>query len=184
MLLVGLISCSKDETTPPPPPEIPNILNGDITTITVNPIDIVTPDKATLLISVQNSLYKVDFNASEQAQSNAVINFATDTILSEFSREFANLGMDEIAYNPLNPNDVTITFNDGRKVFGRFTIGTTFGGTFGRNLIEQWREPNDPSKPNQKAKTDLLNFIQLYGDRDGAGPETDPTYLSVTITRQ
>jgi hypothetical protein len=184
ILVAGLLSCSKDESTPPPPAEIPDILNGDIAAITVEPIDITTPDKAHLLILVQNTLYKVNFDASPQAQSNALITFATDTILSEFSREFANLGEDEVAYNPLNPNDVTISFNDGRKVFGRFTVGTTFGGIFGRDLIAQWRVQNDPSKPNAKAKTDLMNFVKFYADKDGDGPETDPIYLTVSITKQ
>lgn len=184
VLLSGLLSCSKDDDAPLPPEEIPNLLNGDVTTITVEPIDISTPDKANFLINVQNVLYKVTFNAVEQSASNATIVFATDSILSEFSREFADLGDDVLAYNPLKPNDITIAFTDGRKVFGQFTVGTSFGGTFGRDLIAQWRTPNDPSKPNNKAKTDLMNFVKLYEDKDGAGPETDPIYLSVTIKKQ
>lgn len=184
VLLSGLLSCSKDDDTPLPSEEIPDLLNGDVTAITVEPIDITTPDKANFLINVQNVLYKVTFNAVPQAESNATIVFATDSVISEFSREFADLGDDIVAYNPLKPNDLTIAFTDGRKVFGQYTVGTSFGGTFGKDLIAQWRTPNDPSKPTDKAKTDLMNFVKRYKDKDGEGPETAPTYLSVSIKKQ
>jgi hypothetical protein len=160
------------------------MINGPILEVKVTPLNITTPDKGSLLISMNNTVYKVEFNATAQSQSNATLSFATDTILRDVSREFANLGKDAVAYNPVGPNEITVRFNDGRKVFGRFNDYTSFGGDFGQALISTWRDPNDPAKPNQKAKDDISKFVKLYSDIDGPGPGTSPVYLLVQISKQ
>jgi hypothetical protein len=128
----------------------------------------------------------VEFNAVPQAQSNATLRFATDTIIRDESREFANLGKDAVAYNPVGPNEITIEFavGSGKRIFGTFTPGSSFGGTFGEALISTWREPGDPTKPNQKAKTDISNFVKLYADNNGSAPGITPIYLFVEVTKQ
>jgi hypothetical protein len=184
LVLNVLVSCSKKEGPPTPPVVIPDVIDGVITEITVTPLDITTPDKGTFLVTANNTVYQVDFNTTGQPQSNAVITFASDTILTEDSREFANLGKDAIAYQPIAENTVTVSFHDGRKVAGSFYPLTSFGGEFGEQLIAQWRDVADPPKPNQKAKDDVREFVSRYEDKDGAGPGADPAYLIVTVTKR
>jgi hypothetical protein len=182
-VLIASLSCSKHETDLPPV-VIPNIIDGVLLEITVTPQNITTPDKGSLLISMQNTIYKVDFNAVAQAQSNATLFFASDTVLRDDSREFASFGKDAISYNPVGPNEITIRFTDGRKIVGLFNPGTSFGGVFGEQLIAQWRNPADPSRPNQKARDDISNFIKLYRDINGPAPGISPVYLFVEVFKQ
>ncbi|HEY6976907.1 MAG TPA: hypothetical protein VH396_11510 [Chitinophagaceae bacterium] len=185
LVLSTFISCSKDdEMSSPPPVVIPDRINGFITEFTVTPIDINTPDKGTFFISANNTIYKVDFNAVAKSESNAILIFDSDTILTDRSREFTNLGKDAVAYNPVAANEVLVELNDGRKIDGLFDSYTSFGGVFGEDLISQWRDPNDPAKPTQKAKDDIINLVHRYGDKDGPGPTTEPQYLFVTITKR
>ena len=183
LVISVFISCSKDEDPPSTPVVIPDIIVGEITEFTLAPIDINTPDKGELFIFSTNTKYKVDFTATAQAQSNAVLILATDTILTDQSREFTNLGQDAIAYNPVRENLVSIFFNDGRKITGTFNSSTSFGGIFGHALISQWRDPTDPAKPTQKAKDDIIHLVQRFADKDGPGPEIGPQYLFVTISK-
>ena len=183
LLLTASVSCSKKNSVLPPA-VIPDIINGLILEVSVNPINITTPDKGALLIVMNSIIYRVDFNAVAQAQSNATLSFDTDTILRNESTEFANLGKDAIAYNPVGPNEITIRFTDGRKVFGFFDPNTSFGGVFGEQLISQWRNTTDPAKPNQKAKDDISNFVKLYADMNGPAPGIIPVYLLVEVTKQ
>jgi hypothetical protein len=178
-----LTSCSKDDSSTPPPVVIPDIISGVALEIFVTPTNITTPNKGVMSVNMSNIIYKVEFNAVAQSQSNAVLLFVKDTILIDQSREFANLGKDAIAYNPLAPNEVQIKFYDGRKVFAVFGPGTSFGGEFGETLIAQWREPADPAKPTKKAKDDISNFVKLYADMNGAAPGITPVYLAVTVTK-
>lgn len=182
VMLFLALSCKKDNLSTPAV-VIPNIINGTITDIEVAPVDITTPDKGTLFIIMNGTRYKVQFNAVAQAQSNATLAFSSDSILVNDSREYANLGQDVVSYNPLSPNEVRVIFYDGRKIVGQFDFNTKFGGAFGQALISQWRDANDPSKPNQKAKEDISNFVYLYDDKDGSGPGTEPTYLSVAVSK-
>jgi hypothetical protein len=184
LVLGTFISCSKDEEGPPPPPVIPDIINGVITEFNVTPIDTNTPDKGTFLIFSNNTYYKVDFNAAAESESNAILLFDSDTILTDQSREVANLGPDAVAYSPVADNFILVELNDGRKINGLFNFYTTFGGVFGEELISQWRDPNDPAKPTQKAKDDIMNLVQRYSDKDGPGPETSPQYLFVTVSKK
>ncbi|MEP6596976.1 MAG: hypothetical protein ABJA71_13570 [Ginsengibacter sp.] len=179
----ALISCSKKEAGSNPPVVIPDRIEGVITELDVTPINITTPDKGSFLISANNTSYKVDFNAVEQSQSNAELIFAYDTLLVNDSREFANLGKDAIGYSPLRANQITILIDSGRKVSGIFNPFTIFRGVFGQALISQWRDSNDPAKPNQKAKDDLTSFIERYSDKDGPGPNVTPTYLFVKVSK-
>ena len=183
LLINALISCSKKEEELNPPVVIPDVINGSINEINVTPLDITTPDKGSLSISMNNTIYKVDFNATDQAQSNATLFFESDTILTEESREFANFGKDAIAYRPVGANKITINFKDGRKISGLFDPITSFGGVFGEQLISQWRTSNDPAKPNQKAKDDIRNFVQRYSDKDGPSSGNTPVFLSVTVSK-
>ncbi len=184
LLTLGfLISCSKKEATTPPV-VIPNIINGTITELSVTPIDITTPDKGSVLVSMNNTIYKADFNAVQQSQSNAELLLASDTLLTNKTREIGNVGKDDIAYNPLGANEITILFNDGRKITGTFDPFTIFQGSFGESLIAQWRDPNDPAKPTQKANDDITGFIERYSDKDGPGPGLSPIYLFVTVSKQ
>ena len=132
---------------------------------------------------MNNSRYAVTLNAVPQSQSNAQVLFATDTVLVDQSREFANLGKDVVAYSPVYPNELTIRFTDGKRLFGYFDLNTDFGGTFGEALISTWRVPNDPAKPNQKAADDLKNFLKRYNDADGPGPGVSPTFFFVEVSR-
>lgn len=183
-LFIALISCSKkeDESTIPPA-VIPDIIYGTVYEFNVTPLDMTTPDKGFFSISADNTLYQVVFNATDQTQSNAILHFTSDSILTEASREFANLGRDAIAYNPVAANEIEILFKDGRKILGRFDANTSFGGVFGEQVIAQWRDPTDPAKPNQKAKDDLRNFVHRYADKDGPGADKTPVYLFVTVSR-
>jgi hypothetical protein len=183
MFLVSFISCSKDPVSSSTPDPIPNIIEGTVKEFTVTPIDINTPDKGTFFISYLNVIYKVDFAAIDQAGSNAILRFASDTILNDQSREFSNLGKDAIAYNPLKENNISILFHDGRRVTGLFDINTSFGGVFGEALINQWRTSGDPAKPTQKAKDDIIHFVRRYADKDGPGPQTSPLYLSAKVSK-
>ena len=184
LVLSAFISCSKKEDGTNPTVVIPDIIDGVITELDLTPINITTPDKGSFLISNNNNaVYKVDFNAVDQSQSNAVLIFASVTLLINESREFANLGKDVVGYNPLKENGITIFFNDGRKVSGSINASTTFTGVFGQTLISQWRDPNDPAKPNQKAKDDLISFIERYADKDGPGPGFTPTYLFIQVSK-
>jgi len=183
LLVSTFISCSKNEDGPLPPDVIPDIIEGVITEFNVTPVDINTPDKGTFFIAVNSTRYKVDFDAAAQSASNATLIFETDTILTDQSREFANLGPDAIAYYPVAENEITVSFHDGRRVKGLFDLNTSFGGVFGAALISQWRDPNDPTKPTQKAKDDIINLVQRYSDRDGPGPETAPQYLFVRVSK-
>ena len=126
----------------------------------------------------------MEFNAIAQAQSNATLSFVSDTIIRDDSRAFANLGVDVVAYNPVGPNEITIRFTNGNTIFGWFTGSTSFGGTFGQALISTWATPGDPAKPNQKAKTDISNFVGLYKDSNGPAPGVAPIYLSVQVSKQ
>ena len=177
-------SCSNKESGPTPQPVIPDKIVGPITEMMVTPINITTPDKGYFLISMNNVLYKVQFNAVPQAQSNAVLVFASDTMINNNSRAFANLGKDAVAYNPVGPNSLIIHFNDARRIDGTFNNQSSFGGTFGESLIATWKDPADPAKPNQKAKDDISKFIMRYSDADGSGPGIAPVYLNVTVTKQ
>jgi hypothetical protein len=178
------ISCSKNEDGSSTPVVIPDNIDGVITEFTVAPLDINTPDKGTFFISANNTRYKVDFDATTEPSSNAILIFESDTILTDQSREFANLGPDAVAYNPVADNLISIFFHDGRKITGSFNSNTSFGGVFGAALISQWRGPGDPAKPTQKAKDDIINLVHRYADKDGPGPETSPQYLSVTISKR
>src|SRR5437868_9228081 len=100
-LLTALISCSKQKEETIPPALIPDIINGLINEIAVTPLNITTPDKGSFLISANNTIYQVEFNATDQAQSNAGLSFSSDSILTNESREFANFGKDVVAYNPV-----------------------------------------------------------------------------------
>jgi hypothetical protein len=184
LLLTTVISCSKNEHVSPPPAVIPDIINGEVTEFNLTPSDITTPNKGTFFIVTGGSNYKVDFNAAAQPQSNARLLFESDTILTDQSREFTNLGKDAIAYLPVADNQVVIFFDDGRKVSGSFGLNTTFGGVFGEALISTWRSSGDPTKPNQKAKDDIIHLVQRYADKDGPGPETSPQYLFVNVSRR
>lgn len=177
------ISCSKNEGGSPPPVVIPDAIEGAITEFSVTPLDINTPDKGGFLISANNTIYKVEFNAVAQSSSNATILFASDTILTDESREFANFGKDAIAYSPVRENQILLLFNDGKKVNGSFNLNTSFGGVFGAALISQWRDSTDPAKPTQKAKNDLINLVQRYSDKDGPGPGTTPQYLFAKVSK-
>ncbi len=182
VLLTALLSCSKDD---PEPPQvvIPDIINGTVLEINVTPADLVTPKTGFLVVSMTNTYYKVTFNAVDEAASNATILFATDSILSDDSREYANLGKDAVAYQPLKPNEVFIIFNDGRKVDAIFDVFTTFGGVFGEDVISQWREASDPTKPNKKAIDDIMELVRRYSDKDGAGPGTTPVFLKAEVSK-
>lgn len=179
----NFISCTKNENKTPPADTIPVVINGSVAEITLTPLNITTPDKGNFFIFSNNTRYFVEFTATSNAQSNAIIIFDTDTILTDDSREYANLGDDAVSYNPVKSNNITLVFNDGRKVNGIFDLNTSFGGVFGKAIISQWRTPGDPTKPNQKARTDIINLIHLYGDKDGPGPEIAPQYLFAKISR-
>jgi hypothetical protein len=183
LVLTASVFCSKKDNVQPPA-VIPDIINGLILEVDVTPINITTPDRGTLLVVMNSTIYKVDFNAVAQSQSNATLFFDTDSILRPESTEFANLGKDAIAYNPVGPNEITIQFYDGRKVFGFFDPNTSFGGTFGEQLISQWRNPSDPAKPNQKARDDISNFVTLYSDNNGPAPGIIPIYLLAQVSKQ
>jgi len=178
-----LISCSNDPVDPPPPPVIPSAINGFVTEMGLTPLDLNTPDKGSFYIFDYNVRYQVVFNATTNAAANAVLAFNTDTILNDLSREFTNLGTEAIAYNPVAPNQIILTFNDGRKVTGFFDSNTSFCGVFGAAVIAQWRDPADPSKPTQKAKDDIINLVHRYKDKDGPGPDISPQYLFAEIFR-
>jgi hypothetical protein len=177
-------SCSKDEIKPPTPDVIPDVINGVIAEINVTPIDINTPDKGSFFIYANNTIYKVDFDAAAQPASNAILIFESDTILNDLSREFGNLGTNVIAYNPVADNEIELLFDDGRQVKGSFDLNTSFGGVFSQALINQWRQPNDPGKPTQRVKDDIINLIQRYSDKDGPGPETAPQFLFAKVSKR
>ena len=182
LFLISAVSCSNDEKGLPPV-VIPDNINGPISEIMVTPINITTPDKGTLLISMNNTMYKVQFNAVAQSQSNGSLSFASDTIIRDDSRAFANLGPDAIAYNPVGPNQIIFHLNDGKKIMGWLDVNSSFGGTFGQTLISTWRDPTDPAKPTPKAKSDISKFVSLYADKDGSGPGIAPVYLSVQVSK-
>src|SRR5258708_796083 len=125
MVVGGFISCSKNQGGSAPPDKIPDIIEGVITEFIVTPTDINTPDRGTFFINANNRRYQVDFTAAAQSASDAILRFASDTILNDQSREFTNLGRDAIAYNPLAPNEISILFNDGRRVTGTFDINSS-----------------------------------------------------------
>jgi hypothetical protein len=182
-LSIVLFSCSKDDNQPTPPVVIPDIISGPVNELNFTPIDIATPDKGSLTVEMNSVAYKVQFAVVDQAQSNAVLSLASDTILSTASREYTNLGKDAIGYQPLADNEVTVYFKDGRKVTGQFDQVSAFSGSFGEQLISQWRLAGDPTRPNQKAKDDIRNFVALYRDKDGAGPGSEPLYLQATVSK-
>lgn len=177
------ISCSKNENKTPPVEVIPDVINGSVAEITLTPINLTTPDKGNFYIFSNNTRYLVEFNAVSNAQSNAILIFDSDTILSDDSREYTNLGNDAVSYNPLRGNNITLILNDGKKVNGSFDINTSFGGVFGEAIINQWRTPGDPAKPTQKAKDDIINLVHRYGDKDGPGPDLAPQYLFAKISK-
>ena len=181
-VIVGSISCSKSNNSLPPA-AIPDVINGIVISFTATPTNITTPGRTSIVISMNNTRYTVELNAVSQSQSNALVLFATDTVLVDDSREFANLGKDVVAYNPVSANEITIRLNDGKKIFGYFDLNTDFGGEFGEALISTWRTPTDPSKPNQKARDDLKNFLNRYSDADGSGPGISPTYFFVGVSK-
>ena len=180
-VLTTIISCSKDEGGAPGPAVIPGIIDGTVTELSLAPIDLNTPDKGGFYILANNTRYEVTFNAVANAASNAIVEFATDTILYDLSREFTNLGNDAIAYNPVNSNIVRVLFTDGRKVTGYFDPNSSFGAVVGSAVISQWRDPGDPTKPTQKAKDDIINLVHRYTDKDGPGPESGPQYVFAEI---
>jgi len=179
------VSCSNKDNGLPPV-VIPDVIVGSVSEIMVTPINITTPGKGTLLISMNNVNYKVEFNVVTQAQSNATLTFASDTIIRDDSREFANLGVDVVAYNPVGPNEISFRFaiGSGKRIDGSFVPQSSFGGQFGQALISTWQTPGDPAKPNQKAKDDISKFVNLYADKDGPGPGVAPVYLLVQVTKQ
>lgn len=177
------ISCSKNENKTPPADVIPDVINGSVAEIALTPLNITTPDKGSFYIFSNNTRYLVEFNATSNAQSNAILIFDSDTILSDDSKEYANLGNDAVSYNPLRGNNITLILNDGKKVNGSFDINTSFGGVFGEAIINQWRTPGDPTKPTQKAKDDIISLVHRYGDKDGPGPEIAPQYLFAKISK-
>ena len=181
-VLIGFMSCSKSNKSLPDAP-IPDVINGIVIGFSATPTNIITPGRTSIVISMNNTRYTVALNAVSQAQSNALVLFATDTVLVDESREFANLGKDVVSYNPVSANEITIRLNDGRKIFGYFDLNTDFGGEFGEALISTWRNPTDPSKPTQKAKDDLRNFLARYSDADGPGPGISPTYFFVEVSK-
>lgn len=184
LLITALISCSEKEEGTIPPAAIPDEIFGFVYEWNVTPLNITTPDKGFFLIIMNGTFYKIEFNATDQAQANATLRFAADTVLTDDSREFTNFGRDAIAYFPIKENEIEILFRDGRRVFGLFDVNNTiFSGTFGEQLISQWRTPGDPTKPNQKAKDDIRNLIRRYSDKDGPGPNVTPVYLSVTVSQ-
>ena len=183
VIITFSISCSNKES-PTPPFVIPDKIGGPISDMFVTPLNITTRDKGFFLISMNNVVYKVQFDAVPQAQSNAVITFASDTVINSNSRAFANLGKDAISYNPVGPNSIIVHFNDARRIDGTFDNYSSFGGDFGESLIATWKEPADPAKPTQKAKDDISKFIMRYSDADGSGPGIAPVYLNVTVTKQ
>ena len=180
-LVLGIFSCSKNEVVQPPPPPIPGSFDGVINEIGLTPIDLNTPDKGTIYMAVNNTVYQIDFDAATQSASNAILKFASDTILIDQSREFASFDKNTIAYNPVGVNLITISFTDGNKITGAFNLNTSFGGVFGETLINTWRTPGDPGKPNQKAKDDIINLVHRYTDKDGPGPESGPQYVFAEI---
>ena len=182
LVVLALSSCSESSKDLPVAP-IPDVINGAVISFTATPSNITTPDKTSFVVSMHSTRYTVTLDAVPQSQSNALVLFATDTVLVDESREFANLGKDAVSYNPVFPNEISIRFNDGRKVFAYFDFNTDFGGTFGETLISTWRVPNDPAKPNQKARDDLKNFLRRYSDADGPGPGISPTYFVVDVTK-
>ena len=183
LLLITFGSCAKDDNGPTGTVVIPDVIEGVVTDFNVTPLDSITPDRGVFMVFAINNVYKVEFNAIAQLQSNATLEFATDTILNNESRAFANLGKDAISYNPVKDNEILLLFNDGRKITGTFNLNTNFGGVFGEALISRWRDPTDPAKPNQKAKDDIIHLVQRYGDKDGTGPETAPQYLFAKVTK-
>lgn len=183
LMVSAFISCSKKDGGSSVPDVIPDNIDGAATEINLTPIDINTPDKGTFFIYSNNIIYKVDFNATTQAASNAIIAFTSDTILNDYSREFSNLGSETIAYNPLADNLISIFFHDGRKIRGSFDFNTSFGVT-GSTLISQWRDAADPTKPTQKAKNDIINLVHRYADKDGAGPQIARQYLLVSVSKK
>ena len=183
-LVLGIFSCSKNEVVQPPPPPIPGSFDGVINEIGLTPIDLNTPDKGTIYMAVNNTVYQIDFDAVTQSASNAILKFASDTILIDQSREFASFDKNTIAYNPVGGNLITISFTDGNKITGAFNLNTSFGGVFGETLINTWRTPGDPGKPNQKAKDDIINLVHRYADKDGPGTGTTPQYVFVKVTNR
>ena len=185
LVLTISASCS-NKSNEQPPAVIPDRIEGPILEMMVTPINITTPNKGTMLINMNNIIYNVEFNAVAQPQSNATLRFASDTIIRDDSREFANLGPDVIAYIPVGPNEVTIEFavGSGKRIIGWFNAGSSFGGTFGQALISTWRTPGDPAKPTQKAKTDISEFVKRYADANGSGPGGTPVYLLVQVSKQ
>lgn len=183
-LVLAMGSCSKSNDTPPVTP-VPDVINGTITDFSVTPINLNTPDKGTMLISMTGALYKVQFNVVPEAQANAKISFGTDSVLVDESRESGNFGQDVISYIPVAPNEVIFTFKEGpKKINGVFSYLTGFGGTFGSDIIASWRSPSDPSKPNAKAKEDLMNLVRRYMDSNGSEPGISPVHLAVSVIRQ
>jgi hypothetical protein len=182
--ITALISCSKNKEASTIPPEvIPANLFGSVYDFNMTPLDITTPDKGFFSLIMNGTLYKVVFNAVDEAAANATIRFASDSILMADSREYASLGRDVISYWPVAENEIEVFFKDGRKINGYFDENTKFGGTFGEQVIAQWRDPADPAKPNQKARSDIRNLVRRYADKDGPGPENAPVYLSVTVSK-
>jgi hypothetical protein len=179
-VVIVLNSCSESSKDLPVAP-IPDVINGVVISFMATPTNITTPDKTSFVVSMQNTRYTVTLSAVPQSQSNAMVLFATDTVLVDESREFANLGKDAVSYNPVFANEITIRFTDGRRISAYFDLNTDFGGTFGETLISTWRVPNDPAKPNQKARDDLKNFLKRYMDADGPGPAISPTYFVVNV---
>ncbi len=183
VVLSAFMSCNKEDAPIPQTP-IPDNIFGNVREIEVSPTDINTPDKGFMVISMQDALYKVQFNATTQAQSNATLFFENDTVLIKESREYGNFGVDAVAYNPVKPNAVIFTFSQGpKKIEGVFNANTSFGGTFGAQLISQWRKPNAPTEPTQQAFDDLMQFVGRYMDSNGNEPGITPTYLNVTVSR-
>src|ERR1700741_1774946 len=84
-----LSSCSKNKVTQVAV-VIPDYINGEVAEFNLSPIDLNTPGKGTFFIFANNTKYKVDFNATTQAASNAILRFSSDTILNDQSREYAN----------------------------------------------------------------------------------------------
>ena len=182
ILFSVFVSCSKNEVTQVPF-VVPDFINGEVSEFNLTPLDLNTPDKGTFTIFANNTKYRVDFNATTQAASNAILIFSSDTILTDQSREYANLGKDVVAYNPVADNQILVLFNDGKRIDGIFTANTSFGGVFGEAVISQWRTPGDPAKPTQKAKDDISNLVKRYNDKDGPGPDNARQPIFVKISQ-
>jgi hypothetical protein len=109
-------SCSRnnDDSNNNPPPTVPNIITGYVSEFSVDPVDMTTPEKATLLVSMNNTFYRVEIAPAAQSEHNATISFLSDSILTTDSREFANFGPDIAAYAQLRTRHCSLCAGTGK----------------------------------------------------------------------